>query len=240
MQDPLTIVITGRVMLALSHHGLMDPRRLAIYVAAVCDAVHKQQDSGAQTALEDLIDGEITLLERALASRLATSPTTARSPDGDDEPVAESPERPPDAAGRKRHGPLTVPVSRTMEQKLKEDRKPVQKLLAEDCVAAGLLDPDKARSLVAGMAGKQPEDAEREIVEYLREVLLQQVKHCIRKFKGGPWAAPRVQADLRNDIHHAQTVRGVLMLARQMIEERREWEAANGRGGILGLFAGRH
>jgi len=126
-----------------------------------------------------------------------------------------------------------------MEEKLKDDRQPVQKLLLEDCVAEHLLDRPKAKELIAGMTGKTPQDAELEIVEYLRQELQTQVRHFIRSDKGGPWSKPHAQEDLRKDIHAAKSVRGVLLLCRQIVKEHQEWEREHGQGGILGLFSPR-
>ena len=149
----------------------------------------------------------------------------------------ETAEAGPDARRRQPSG--YVPQAKSMEEKLQDSRKPIQKLLTEDCVTARLLDRKQAGRIIAGMAGKRPEDAEREIVEKLREILQQQVRAFIRKSKGGPWATPREQNDLRQDIHAATTIRGVLLLSRQILKEREEWEKEHGRIGILGLFAAR-
>lgn len=132
-----------------------------------------------------------------------------------------------------------VPSVKSMEDKLKDERKPVQKLLLEDCVQTGLIDLPTAERLIQAMTGKTSQDAERDIVEHLRQLLQVQVKSFIRKSKGGPWADPRTQEDLRKDIHAANSVRGVVMLSRQVVKEHRLWEQENGRIGILGLFSGR-
>jgi hypothetical protein len=132
-----------------------------------------------------------------------------------------------------------VPVAKSMEEKLHDEREPIQKLLVEDCVSAGLIDLPAARQMVAGMAGKTSRDAEREIVERLRQVLQDQARYFIRKAKGGPWANPRTQEDLRQDIHAASSVRSVLLLHRQIVKEYHAWQKEHGRIGILGLFAAR-
>jgi hypothetical protein len=244
-RDALQMNITGRVMMSMTRCRVTGMEHLSIYVSAVLEAVLRRLEDDPAQAVDRLIDEQLVFLEQSLSERAerveaarrfaaeeASLPPEATASPGD---PAKEVERP-----RRRHalGGAETCV-RSMEDKLRESREPVQKLVLEDCVTAGLLDQKKARALVAGMTGKQPEDAELEIVEYLREVLLQQVKAFMRKNKGGPWANPRVQADLRSDIHHVHTVRGVLTLARQIIKERRAWEQENGKGGILGLFAGR-
>lgn len=133
-----------------------------------------------------------------------------------------------------------VPVARSMEEKLHDEREPIQKLLLEDCVGAALVDAATAKKMVAGMAGKTSRDAEREIVERLRQVLQDQARQFIRKAKGGPWSNPRAQEDLRQDIHAVSSVRSVLLLHRQIVKEYQTWQKEHGRTGILGLFAARH
>ena len=56
-----------------------------------------------------------------------------------------------------------------MEQKLQVEREPIQQLLREDCVRAGLVDKETAERLIRDMTGKTSADAEREIVEQLRD-----------------------------------------------------------------------
>ncbi|WP_125931953.1 hypothetical protein [Thiosocius teredinicola] len=156
-----------------------------------------------------------------------------------EQPAAE--EKPAEAPAKKAKPPARhTPQPMSMEDKLKEEREPTQKLLAEDCVSAGLIDPDQAKKLILSMTGKTSQDAETDIVEHLRGVLQEQVKKLIRKAKnGGPWASPHSQEQLRKDIHSAKTVRSVLTMRRQVIKELQQWEKEHGRGGILGLFSGR-
>lgn len=132
-----------------------------------------------------------------------------------------------------------VPTARSMEEKLQDEREPIQKLLLEDCVSTGLIDVPTAQQLIQAMVGKTARDAERDIVEHLRQVLQQQARYFIRKAKGGPWANPRAQEDLRKDIHASSSVRSVLMLHRQIVKEYQTWQQENGRVGILGLFSTR-
>ena len=117
-----------------------------------------------------------------------------------------------------------------MEEKLREGRQPVQELLRNDCVQLGLIDRKQAERLIRGMLGKQPEVAEQDVVEVLRQILQDQVKGIIRRLKGGPWATPQAQEEMRQDIHHARSVRAILMFARQVIKERRAWKKKHGKG----------
>ena len=174
-------------------------------------------------------------------SRPVIAETAADAPAAEAEiaPEPEAEDERPRAERHARQASGYVPVAKSMEEKLHDEREPIQKLLLEDCVSAGLIDLPAARQMVAGMAGKTSRDAEREIVERLRQVLQDQARYFIRKAKGGPWANPRTQEDLRQDIHAASSVRSVLLLHRQIVKEYHAWQKEHGRIGILGLFAGR-
>jgi hypothetical protein len=244
VNGPLEVNITGRLMLMLSQLGVKDACSLSIYIAAV-NAVVERRARTEQAInlgnLEPFLVEQLDMLATALkkSREVLNIPGLARVPAAEmestvpDEDLGTTPRRPSRPASG------YVPVAKSMEEKLKDDRKPVQKLLLEDCVAEHLLDVSKARELIAGMSGKTPQNAEHEIVEYLRTVLQSQVKRFIRSDKGGPWAKPHAQEELRKDIHAANSVRGVLTLCRQIVKEHQVWEQEHGHAGILGLFSPR-
>lgn len=215
-----------------------------------------------------LIAEQLTLLETALSNRstacseepevvpepVAEAPAdvevefsdlselpTAEPVEDKAEATAESEEKPAEAPAKKAKPPARhTPQPLSMEEKLKEERVPTQKLLTDDCVAAGLIDKEQAKKLILSMTGKTSQDAENDIVEHLRGVLQEQVRKLIRKAKnGGPWSTPHAQEQLRQDIHTANTVRSVLTMRRQVVKEMQLWEKENGRAGILGLFSKR-
>jgi hypothetical protein len=236
--------IAGLLMLRLSQLGVRDARGLSIFMGAVNAVVLQRADTEQAVNLgnfESFLNEQLEMLMIALQksrgilsmpglAQVIASETQSTEPE---EVAKSSPKRPARPASG------YVPVPKSMEEKLKEDRKPVQKLLLEDCVAEHLLDISKAKELIAGMTGKTPHDAEVEIVEYLRTVLQTQVKQFIRSDKGGPWANPHAQEELRKDIHAANSVRSVLTLCRQIVKEHQVWEQEHGHGGILGLFSPR-
>jgi len=240
VDDCMEMNIAGQVMLLLTRLGIRDAQSLRVYRQAVVDAVSRQvMDQGAlgPDALQNVVRQQLDLLEASLRSLdgRAEADATARpalpaevNADGDDPATAKT---------RRPSG--YVPEARSMEEKLQVEREPVQQLLREDCVHAGLVDKDTAETLIRGMTGKTSVDAEQEIVEHLRQRLQDQVKSFIRKAKGGPWSNPRTQDDLRQDIHAARSVRSVLMMSRQVLKEYQTWEKEHGRHGILGLFSPR-
>lgn len=256
MTDPIDANITGRLMLLLTRQGLLDKRCLSIYQRALSAAVRARRapaGGDSDTGLEALIDAEIALLEHALDRRAGV-----RTPVMPETTVVEPADTPPDPTPDNAQEPAEpqhedehrakrtaraasgyVPPVKSMEEKLKDARKPIQTLLSEDCVRVGLIDAKTAQKLIHRMSGKTSEQAEKDIVEQLRQRLQDQVKAFIRKSKGGPWADPRTQEDLRQDIHAAKNVRSVLMLARQVHKEYQTWRQEHRRTGILGLFASR-
>lgn len=244
MNDALEMNVAGRLMLVLSHLQIKDARRLAIYTSAVSDVVRAQmrKDPAFNCGnMSPFLEQQLASLEDALRAR-------ARQPDAVSVPAAEATaDRATDKAAKepqtevpaKRHKLRSseyAPPAKSMEEKLKEEREPIQKLILDDCVALGLVKATQAKDLVAGMTGKTSQAAESEIAGVLRQQLHDQVKRFIRKSKGGPWSDPHAQEDLRQDIHMASNVRSVLMLCRQIVKEQKHWEAEHGRGGLLGLF----
>ena len=255
IDDLIEVNVTGRLMLLLTRQGLRDNRCLSIYRRAVSDVVrlHLARRAGEVPAgIESVLDEQLTLLASALARRqrggavsrdeasAAAPPGTGAPPEavsaGPDDPEVPSGKRSPrEAKPASGH----VPTPKSMEEKLKDARKPIQTLLTQDCVRIGLIDAKRADRLVLGMTGKTSEQAEQDVVEQLRRALQDQVKSFIRKAKGGPWSDPRTQEDLRKDIHAARNIRSILMMARQVVKEYQTWQQENRRGGILGLFGAR-
>ena len=292
MSELIDVNVTGRLMVLLTRHGILDRRSLAIYRRAVSEAVQFLAESrGAEIKVCDrCIEEQLGFLNEALrahgrrsgiaghvagdvagidgSSSTGPQPRKASATNPESEPPVDPALAPgqenahAESAVSTTESPIEsgedveamskmrkalrdkrpsgyVPPAKSMEEKLSEARKPIQALLAEDCVHLGLLTSKQAKKLILGMTGKSSQQAEQEIVEHLRQVLQMQVKSFIRKSKGGPWGDPRTQEDLRKDIHAARNIRSVLMLARQVIKEYQAWQGENGRGGILGLFTPR-
>jgi len=240
----LDMNIAGLLMLRLSQLGVKDAHGLSIFMEAVNAVVRQRADTEQAVNLGNLelfLNEQLEMLVTALQKSrgILNAPNLAQVPGSGSE--SAEPEEVEKSSAKRPARPASgyVPVPKSMEEKLKDDRKPVQKLLLEDCVAEHLVDIRKAKELVDGMTGKTPHDAELEIVEYLRTVLQTQIKEFIRSDKGGPWANPHAQEELRKDVHAANSVRGVLTLCRQIVKEHQVWEQEHGQGGILGLFSPR-
>lgn len=237
MPDPLQLNLTSWIVMLLHRFGIADSARIAIYVRAVLETVRHAypRERPSLVALNPFIREQLSLLESALAERRAEG--SAADIDSTIE-IDDLPASGPAPSRRLPRGDAGM-VARSLEEKLCEERKPIQDLLLHDCVHTGLVDKETAKRFVASMAGRTPEEAERDIVVRLRQVLQDQVREMIRRAKGGPWASPLEQEEMRQDIHHANSVRGVLMLRRQVLKEYQAWENQQGFGRMLGMFAAR-
>lgn len=124
-----------------------------------------------------------------------------------------------------------------MSSKLEMQRKPVQKLITDECVKLQLVTPKRAKELIDQFAGKPPDVAETEVVDELRLNLHKQVRKIIRKDKGGAWRAPKDQEELRLDIVATKTLRGLIVLMMDILLERDEWLKANKQGLFSRFFS---
>lgn len=248
MSDTLEIIIAGRIMLGAPRHGVSGQDRIRLFarsIIAVVDHHHPGERPGLR-ALEPLLKEQLDLLERSvlgLSPTLSEAPAPAMRPDsGASEAGSKDEEASDDAKPREPVVSTRSAVpAKPLAEKLQEQRAPVQQLLRLDCVNLGLIDLKQAEKLVQSMAGKPPEEGERDVVEVLRKILQDHVKGIVRRLKGGPWSTPQSQEEMRQDIGNARSVRSIILLTRQVIKERHAWEAqGKGRGGILsGLFGSR-
>lgn len=240
--------VSGRVFSSCRSCGVREPARIAYYTRAVEQAV-----LAVLAGLDDpvgrfdgVLAGQTALLEAALqAQGSGARRHAAGCADQDAVPgsaVAEAPApRRPEPAG---HGAVPAPAApppsaRGMEQKLQEARKPLCKLLREECVHLGLVTAERAEELVHGLAGRLREDAEADIVAELRNNLHHQMRAYIRQQKGGPWPTPKSQEELRLDIVATRSVSSLLTLARQLLRERTQWESRHKVGRVRSLLGGK-
>lgn len=120
--------------------------------------------------------------------------------------------------------------------KLQVKRKPIGKMIMEDCVTLGLVSPKRAKQLVQQMPGKDPKDAETEVVTELRNNLYEQIRKFMRKHKGGPWTSPTEQNDIRLEITNTPNIRMLVSLTRQLLREQNGWLDKNKTGLASRLF----
>ncbi len=234
--------VAGRVMLLCTMLQIADLDRINAAIKDVKKDVLAQlaRKRLGVDALSGLLDERIARLEQELRKSSA-SPAPAAAAEQlkeSQQPVEKSAEE--KSKGRKPPAAREIPEKKDeldMTKKLAAERKPVQKLLLEDCVQIGLVTRERAEYLVTQFAGKEPKDAELEVVIELRNNLHAQIRKFMRKHKGGPWPSPKEQEELRLDIVHTPSINSLLSLTRKILRERKEW-LDRSRRGITGRIFG--
>lgn len=241
LNELIDINAAGLVLMACNCHQIWDPEQIDIHKQWVIDKIIDQmeQDNVGVESLSRIMDEKISLLNNELdkinennaAVDVSVDPAPAKPHSKIDiltEPDEEDPTAQDQETEQKPKAPKTdsgyKPKSKDMPTKLAHERKPIKKLILEDCVQLGLLTSKRAEYLVTQMAGKQPADAEKEVVVELRKNLHEQVRSFIRKDKEGPWSSPKAQEELRLEIVQMPTVRSMLYLTREIFKEREEWK----------------
>lgn len=130
-----------------------------------------------------------------------------------------------------------VPEAITLPERLKDQRSIMEHLLNNDCITLKLVTPEEAKHFKHELTGKLPETAEEELVTRLRNVLHEQVRKFIRKNNGGPWATASLQHEVRMDITKTRSLRSLVSLARELLNEREEWLAKT-KSSLTGRFFG--
>jgi hypothetical protein len=245
MESSLTKLIemnaSGLVMMACNAHDIWDPEQITKNKCWVVERIIDQmeRDQVGVEALSKIMDEKVAMLNFHLdeGEELPQLQKTEVKPDN---PPG------PDLGEKSKSNEVKTPVvvesvvnnkqeekeppkptkhykSTDMPTKLAQERKPVKKLMMEDCVQLGLLTKKRANHLITHMAGKQPADAEKEVVKELRENLHKQVRNLIKKDKSNPWSSPKAQEELRLEIVNTPSVRSVLYLTKDIYRERDDW-----------------
>lgn len=229
----IDINASGLVLLACNAFDIWDPKDIEQHKEWVVAQIKEQmeQDNVGVEALSTIMDEKIELLRHRLETGDFGSTYTPAKKEPQEkfndfyDPAKKTPAPEPlpcelDKEESKKH---KKPKSTDMPTKLAQERKPIKKLIMEDCVQLGLISKKRAEYVITQMAGKQPAEAEKEVVVELRENLHKQVRRLIRKDKDNPWASPKAQEELRLEIVQTPTVRSMLFLTRDILREREEW-----------------
>ncbi len=234
LNELIDINAAGLVLMACNCHQIWDPEQINEHKQWVVDRIIDQmeQDKVGVESLSRIMDEKISLLNheldkitgnetvRDVPHKSAESPPVyvqAAVHEEEKQEKEEEPKSPKVDSGYK-------PQSKDMPTKLAQERKPIKKLILEDCVQLGLINRKRAEYVVTQMAGKQPAEAEKEVVIELRKNLHEQVRKFIRKDKEGPWSSPKAQEELRLEIIQTPTVRSMLYLTREIFKEREDWK----------------
>jgi len=252
LENLIQINATGLVLMTCNSHDICDPAQIDKYKSWIVKSIIVQlenKNAGVE-ALSKVMDEKIALLNLHLGNGTdlpipeSQTDNNQVNQDAKEEaqkinqfydldhipPVVEKSEPAPKP-------PKSSSKGTDMPTKLSEERKPIKKLIQEDCVQLGLITKKRAEYVITQMAGKQPVDAEKEVVVELRENLHKQVRKLIRKDKGGPWSSPKDQEDLRLEILHTPSVRAVLFITRDILREREQW-LERSHSGITGRIFG--
>jgi hypothetical protein len=236
-EQMMHVNIQGRVLIICKSHGIKDPSIIEYYTEIMEQAISAMMTDESTPA-------EFLKLLNEQADWLALEIAQVRdSPDAEESSTVATHETEgePDLsqkilnANKKATG--YVPEAKSMPERLKDKRADIEHLLLNDCVTLKLVSPNQAKKLKHGLVGKDPEKAEDEVVALLRNALHSQVRKFIRKHNGGPWATATLQTEVRMDITRTRTVRSLVSLSRQLLEEREEW-LSKSKNSLTGRFFG--
>lgn len=238
-EQMMKVNIQGRVLIICKSHGINDQTIIGYYVEIMKQAISAMlTDESTPSDFHKLLNEQADWLEKEIGQVRDSpddSPVAAADEDEGDECEGDD-ERPAILnAGKKATG--YVPEAKSMPERLKDRRADMEHLLLNDCVTLKLVSPDQAKKLKHGLVGRDPEKAEEEVVAQLRNSLHEQVRKFIRKHNGGPWATATVQTEVRMDIARTRSVRSLVSLSRQLLEEREEWLAKT-KNSLTGRFFG--
>ncbi len=229
--------IQGRVFVLCQSRNVIDPTIIGYYVDILEQAVNAllSDDSTAddfQCILEEQLKWLEGELDQVWVAQSAAPPASGAAPGaegGIEEPHQAT------VGDDKGHG--YVPEAKTMPERLKEQRATMEHLLDNDCIALQLVTREEAKRFKLGLLGKEPEEAEEELVAALRDVLYEQIRKFIREHNGGPWASASLQHEVRMDITRTKTLHSLVVLARELLSEHEEWLQKT-KGSLTGRFFG--
>jgi hypothetical protein len=227
-EQMMQVNIQGRVFIICKNHGVTDPAIIGYYTEITQQAITAMlTDESRPADFHKLLNEQAEWLEKEVG-QIGDSSEEDES-DGDEEALKI------ENADKKATG--YVPEAKSMPERLKDRRVDMEHLLLNDCVTLKLVSPKEAKKMKRGLVGKDPAKAEEEVVALLRNSLHAQIRKFIRKHNGGPWATATIQTEVRMDIARTKTVRSLVSLSRQLLEEREGWLAKN-KGSLTGRFFG--
>jgi hypothetical protein len=227
-EQMMQVNIQGRVLIICQNHGVTDPTFIGYYTEIMQQAINAMlTDESTPADFHKLLNEQAEWLEKEVDQIRDSSEDDER--DGDEEALNI------ENADKKATG--YVPEAKSMPDRLMDRRAEMEHLLLNDCVTLKLVSPKEAQKMKRGLVGQDPAKAEEEVVALLRNSLHAQIRKFIRKHNGGPWATASVQTEVRMDIARTRTIRSLVSLSRQLLEEREEWMAKN-KGSLTGRFFG--
>ncbi|MET0089585.1 MAG: hypothetical protein ABW068_06095 [Candidatus Thiodiazotropha sp.] len=234
--------VKGRVFVVCQSRGVTDVSVINYYTEVVQQAVLAQMTEDADTSAESfhrLLEQQVEWLGEKLRQLVNDGALDRSAADGVlGDPVLEvSGSAAAERAEKKASG--FVPEAKSMPERLKDRRAEMEHLLTHDCITLKLLTANEAKQLKRELVGRLPEKAEEELVARMRSVLHSQVSKFIRKHQGGPWQTVTQQTEIRMEIAHTKSLRSLVFLSRQLLQEREEWMLKTKSSLVGRLFGGR-
>jgi hypothetical protein len=237
-EQMMQVNIQGRVLIICKSHGINEPAIINYYTDVLDQAIRamltdESTPAQFQMLLNEQAEWLVSEIDQTKDSPQQDEPITTVNDEleTDDEDSALTLLN----ADKKTTG--YVPEAKSMPERLKDRRADIEHLLLNDCVTLKLVSPNQAKKLKHGLVGKVPEKAEEEVVALLRNALHEQIRKFIRKHNGGPWATATLQTEVRMDITRTRSVRSLVSLSRQLLEEREEWLSKT-KNSLTGRFFG--
>lgn len=227
----LRLNLCARLLMVLGRHGIPDDDSLTEYVDGLEQSINTRYPEGLPTLLEmqpfidEQLDSLSSSLDEAAHGRVDhgyfdfedTQVPLPAEPGGTPE-IVESQPKPVRRQSSTRHTVEAV----GLDEKLKQQREPIQRLLEEDCVRSGLVNAKQGRRLARSMFGKNPVEAELEIVKGLQQTVLEELRKWMQQQNGKqPWTTPKAQNALRNDVLSTRSVQSLLRMVSQIRNEAR-------------------
>ncbi|MEW8026400.1 MAG: hypothetical protein AB2792_14335 [Candidatus Thiodiazotropha sp.] len=240
-EQMMQVNIQGRVFILCQTHGVTDPTIIGYYTEIMHQAISAMlTDESTPADFHKLLNEQADWLELEIGQVRGGSPGTdsvsaATDEIEDDESGGDG--QAPKILNANKKATGYVPEAKSMPERLKDRRADMEHLLLNDCVTLKLVTPNEADKLKHGLVGKDPDKAEEEVVAMLRNNLHAQVRKFIRKHNGGPWATATLQSEVRMDITRTRSVRSLVSLSRQLLEEREEWLMKT-KNSLTGRFFG--
>ncbi|MCM8855935.1 MAG: hypothetical protein LC541_11300 [Candidatus Thiodiazotropha sp.] len=239
-EQMVQVNIQGRVFVICTSLGMTDQTVIGYYTEVLQQAIASMlTDESTPADFHRLLTEQAEWLESEIkqlceSKQLDAPAAPPRKTDNLNEDGSEQSSKPLNA-DKKATG--YVPEAKSMPERLKDRRAEMEHLLVNDCVTLKLVSPKQAKKLQRGLVGRDPEKAEAELVGQLRNALHEQIRKFIRKNNGGPWSTATLQTDVRMDITRTRTLRALVTLSRQLLNERQEWLSKT-KSSLTGRFFG--
>ncbi|MCU7919337.1 MAG: hypothetical protein KZQ95_13425 [Candidatus Thiodiazotropha sp. (ex Epidulcina cf. delphinae)] len=238
-EQMIQVNIQGRVFVICQSHGITDPTIIGYYIEILEQAIISQlTDGSTPTDFQRILTEQVDWLEAEI-SQVSVNPQPAAPSQTTDGVESEGDDQKPATKTTNKKVTGYMPEAKSMPELLKDRRAIIEHLLDNDCITLKLVTPTEAKKFKHGLLGREPEEAEEALVAQLRNVLHNQVRKFIRKHNGGPWASATLQHDVRMDITKTRTLRSLVTLSRQLLNEREEWLSKTKNSLTGRFFSGR-